>query len=82
MCKKINKQFQVMLRFRNLIPRDTLLKLYKAFILPNFDYCSSVWHFCGAHNTDKMEALNRRILRFIPQDNISIRTVYCLAMLI
>ena len=67
MCKKINKQFQVMLRFRNLIPRDTLLKLYKAFILPNFDYCSSVWHFCGARNTDKMEALNRRILRFILQ---------------
>ena len=28
MCKKINKQFQVMLRFRNLIPGDTLLKLY------------------------------------------------------
>ena len=55
MCKKINKQFQVMLRFRNLIPRDTLLKLYKASILPNFDYCSSVWHFCGARNTDKMD---------------------------
>ena len=61
MCKKINKQFQVMLRFRNLIPGDTLLKLYKAFILPNFDYCSSVWHFCGARNTDKMEALNLQV---------------------
>ena len=71
MCKKINKQFQVMLPFRNLIPRDTLLKLYKAFILPNFDYCSSVWHFCDARNTDKMEALNKRIFRFILQDNIS-----------
>ena len=63
MCKKINKQFQVMLRFRNLIP--------EAFILPNFDYCSSVWHFCGARNTNKMEAINRRILRFLLQDNIS-----------
>ncbi|CAH3153863.1 unnamed protein product, partial [Porites lobata] len=31
----------------------TLLKLYKAFILPHFYYCSSVWHFCGARNADK-----------------------------
>ena len=60
-----------MLRFRNLIPRDTLLKLYKASIVPNFDYCSSVWHICGARNTDKTEALNKRIFRFILQDNIS-----------
>ena len=54
-----------MLCFRKLIPRDTLLKLYKAYILPYFYYCSSVWHFCGARNTDKIEALNKRILKFI-----------------
>ena len=41
-----------MLRFRKLINKETLLKLYKAFILPHFYYCSSVWHFCGARNAD------------------------------
>ena len=45
-CKKINNQLNVMLRFRKIIPGGTLLKLYKAFILPYFYYCSSVWHFC------------------------------------
>ena len=30
--------------------------------------CSSVWHFCGARNADKLEALNKRILRFILGD--------------
>ena len=35
-CKKINNQFNVMLRFRKLMRRDTLLKLYKAYILPHF----------------------------------------------
>ena len=35
-CKKINNQFNVMLRFRKLINKETLLKLYKAFILPHF----------------------------------------------
>ena len=26
-------------------------------------YCSSVWHFCGARDADKLEALNKRIER-------------------
>ena len=53
--------------FENL-SRGTLLKLYKAYILPHFYYCSSVWHFCGARDADKLEALNKRILRFILGD--------------
>ena len=64
-CKKINNQFNVMLRFRKLTRREILFKLYKAYILPHFYYCSSVWHFCGARDADKFEAINKRILRFI-----------------
>ena len=67
-CKKVNNQLNVMIRFRKLISKATLIKLYKAFILPYFYYCSSVWHFCGARNTDKIEVLNKRILRFILGD--------------
>ena len=67
-CKKINNQLNVMLRFWKLINKETLLKLYKALILPHFYYCSSVWHFCGAGNADKVHNLNKRILRFILQD--------------
>ena len=44
-CKKINNKFNLMLRFRKLIRREILFKLYKAYILPHFYYCSSVWHF-------------------------------------
>ena len=66
-CKKINNKFNVMLKFRRLINKETLLKLYKAFILPHFYYCSSVCHFCGAHNADKVDNLNKHILRFILQ---------------
>ena len=67
-CRKINNQFSVMLRLHKLISSDTMLKLYRAFILPNFQYCSTVWHHCGARNAEKLEALNRRILRFILKD--------------
>ena len=67
-CKKINNQFNVMLRFRKPIHKKTLLKLYKTFILPHFYYCPSLWHFCGARNADKVDNLNKLILRFILQD--------------
>ena len=51
---KINDQFNVMLRFRKLISKDTLLSLiglYKGFVMPHFNYCSSVWHLSGARST-------------------------------
>ena len=40
-------------------------KLYKAFIVPYFSYCSIVWHFCGARNKNKLEQLNKRGLRIV-----------------
>ena len=67
-CKKINNQFNVMLRFRKLTRKEILFNLYKAYILRHFYYCSSVWHFCGARGADKLEALNKRILRFLLGD--------------
>ena len=33
--------------------------------MPHFKCCSSVWHFCGARSTEKIDTLNKRILRFI-----------------
>ena len=58
----------IMLRFQKFMDKETLLKLYKAFILPHFYYCSSVWHFCGVHNSNKVDNLDKRILRL---------TVFC-----
>ena len=48
-----------------------MLRLYKAFILPHFQYCSLIWHFSGTRNCDKLESLNKRILRFIFNDSLS-----------
>ena len=40
-------------------------KLYSAFIVPYFRYCSAVWHFCGARNRHKLENLDKRALRIV-----------------
>ena len=60
-----------MIRFRNLICTATKLKLYNAFILPHFQFCSTVWHFCCARICDKLESLNKRALRTVFNDKIS-----------
>ena len=57
-----------MLSFRKLIRRETLFSLYKAYILPHSYYCSFAWYFCGARDADKLEALNKRIVRFVLGD--------------
>ena len=70
MCKKINNQFNVLIRFHKLISKDALLTVncigllfYHTFVivLP-----SGI--FCGSRNSDKLGALNKRILRFILND--------------
>ena len=57
-----------MLRLHKLISRETMFKVYMAFIVPHVHYCSTVWHFCWARNTEKLDTLNKRILRFILKD--------------
>ena len=70
-CEKVNKQFNVLKRFKNIITSNVMLRVYKAFILPHFQYCSLIWHFSGTRNCDKLESLNKRILRFIFNDSLS-----------
>ena len=64
-CKKVNNQLNVVIRFRNLICTATKLKLYNAFILPHFQYYFMVWHFCSSRNCEKLESLNKRALRIV-----------------
>ena len=47
------------------------MQLCRAFILPYFQYCSVVWHFCGRHNSDNLELLNIQALRLVLNDYTS-----------
>ena len=39
-------QCSVFKRFKSLITRNVMLRLYKAFMLPRFHCWSLIWHFC------------------------------------
>ncbi|KXJ09157.1 hypothetical protein AC249_AIPGENE13506, partial [Exaiptasia diaphana] len=56
-----------------LLPFETRRDIYQLFIVPHFDYCSEVWHFCSKTLTDKLEKVNERAIRFVYQDK---RTSY------
>ena len=62
-----DNDLEAMISFLGLqiVPTDVKCKLYKAFIVPYFRYCSAVWHFCGARNRNKLEHLNKRALRIV-----------------
>ena len=57
-CGRLHNQIQVVKRFRHILGDSTKAWLYIAFIMPHFQYCSTVWHFCGVRNSDKLELLN------------------------
>ena len=38
------------------------------FILSNFNFCPLSWHFCSEANTNKIEKIQERALRFIYND--------------
>ena len=81
-CKKINNQLNVILRFRKLIRKEILFKLYKAYILPQFYYCSSVWHFCGARDADKLEALYNTLLSKVSSTSLCNKRIQNFLMLL
>ena len=60
-----------MIRFRKLVNTSTMLQLYKAFVLPRFQFCSVVWHFCSSRNSEKLESLNKRALCVVFNDRES-----------
>ena len=67
-CRKVGGQVNALNRLKNILPCKTKEALYRAFILPHFHYCSQIWHHCWARNTNKLEKVNERALRYVYKD--------------
>ena len=70
-CRKASCQMGVLLRLRNLIPTSAKLHIVKFAIIPHLTYCQTVWHFCRASDTRKLERIQERALRSVYCDNVS-----------
>ena len=71
LCSKASRQINVLNRLGRLLDEDVKLMLYKCFITCHFNYCPIVWHSCGAGNTQKLEKIQYRALKFVYNDRHS-----------
>ena len=69
--QEISQRVGVISRLRNLIPQTAKLQLFKGAILPYLTYCSTVWDFCKASDSRKLERVQERALRAIYCDSNS-----------
>ncbi|KAL9970070.1 hypothetical protein ACROYT_G022385 [Oculina patagonica] len=75
--KKAGKQLDVICRLRNVLSSSSKLCLYNSFVMSYFTYCSSIWHNCLKSDSDKLEKLHERALRYIYKGRSSSSASLC-----
>ena len=68
-CKKAARQLNVLKRIGQHLNKLAKMTIYHSFIMSNLSYCPLTWHFSSERNTNKIEKLQERALRFICDDN-------------
>ena len=66
--KKASRQLNVLKKLGKYLNKLGKLPIYHSFILSNFNFCPLSWHFCSEANTNKIEKIQERALRFIYND--------------
>ena len=68
MQKKAAKQLNALKRLGSFLNFTQRKALAQSFVLANFNYCPTIWHFCSAKDQHKMVRVQKRTLRFIYAD--------------
>ena len=68
LIKKVGGQIDDLNRFKHILSFSTKIGIYRAFIMPHFTYCSSVWHSFLKEDSDRLERLHERALRYMFND--------------
>ena len=71
LCKKASRQINILKRLSKYLNQESRVSIYKSFISSNFNYCPVAWIFCGKRNSNKLEKLQERALRFVFNDRTS-----------
>ncbi len=64
-CSNAARQLNAIKRFKCNLDKESILALYRSYILSNFNYYSLAWHFCGIQNSINMEKIKKISLRFV-----------------
>jgi hypothetical protein len=63
--KKVSAGIGALKRMRDLVTRETLIKVYHALIEPYFSYCAPVWDGLGKKQSERLQKLQNRAARVI-----------------
>ena len=69
--RRASKQINILKRISKYLNVTGRINVYRSFISSNFSYCPVVWMFCGKKNSNKLEKLQERALRFVFDDSTS-----------
>ena len=75
--KKVGKQLDVLCRLENILSFRTKLCLYNSFKMSHFHYCSSIWHHCLKSDSEKLDMLHERALRYLYSEESSQTSTLC-----
>ena len=64
-CAKAARQLNAFSRISKFLNCNTKKIIFNSFIKSNFEYCPTVWHFCGKRNNSKIEKIQERALKIV-----------------
>ena len=70
-CLTANRKLSTLTRVAKFVPLKKRRILFKAFIEPQFQYCTLVWMFHGRQVNDKINKLHERALRIVYNDTVT-----------
>ncbi len=62
-CRKAGMKLNVLTRLPGVLNLKCKLLLFYSFILSQFEYCATIWHFSSRDKMRKIETLQKRALR-------------------
>ena len=69
MCKKTNNKIHALARISNVMDKDKLRVIMKAFIESQFSYCPLIWMYHSRELNHKINRLHKRALKLVYNDN-------------
>ena len=67
-CLKSANQLNALVRLKRFLGNEERKVLINSFVLSNFNYCPLVWMLTNAKSVHKIEAIQKRVLRFMLND--------------
>ncbi len=65
LCRKAARQVNCLMWLSTMLPVESKLTIFNAFIVSNFLYLPVVWSMCSKSDTKKVEKVQERALCFI-----------------